>query len=1627
MADKKINIDVSLKSMIQSSKEDYKTLIDKKVFNSEQGQKQQKELKDLFDKIDKTDWKEVNKGGVALENLVKHLTSLNSIIEKATNSLFDYTEEYKKQQKEVKKAEENLEKAKEKRSEKLAAKKEAAQGLKFDNKHTFFNADSGRQVKNPETIAELYNAQKLQIRGETGKNAVSQLDFQKVVANTGIDKFALASKEYEEAKKAIDQEGGFTDAVKKATAALNAIEKPKSADPGATGILNRTQDNKKALGSIKDEENLRKEVNLTSELNNLTREGTDATKEHSSALGRAFKQFTIYNVAVKAVKSALREAVKTIKELDKYLTEQAMVTGMSREQTYGLVKSYQDLALQCGATTKEIAQVSTEYMKQGKTIQESLVLTEAAVKAAKVARVSVGDSVNYLTTALNGFRLSAKDAMKVSDKFAAVAAASATDYDELAIALSKVASQANLAGMSIDYTTALLTKGLETTREAPETMGTALKTIIARMRELGDYGETLEGDTDLNNVESQLAYVGIALRDANGELRSTEEVLDQLGQKWDTLNKNQQAALAKALAGTRQQSRLIAMMDGYERVIELQQIAERSAGTTAAQADVYLEGMEGAINRVTVAWEKVVMTFTDSEVIIGAVDILGKLLDNLATTLESPLYSWAPIVAIVTAIGKGVGLKLQEWHLSKEQAKFEAERGVVLSRQREEELNALIEKLKGEKEEKKAKLETLLSEKKHTAELKKQTEEQKKQVNLEKVKKGEMTQAEADQANEAIDREIQKIDQQLLEEEVRLRKEAAAAEEARAPIRAKEIQGLQSQLKLQQQLTHSWEAQTNAVLQQGSAMLGYANLAKRWASGIVFSFKNVITTVKKVKEGAMPASAAVIPVFGWIIAAVIEGTNLISTVMSIVVPILTTITKWIGSMGNGAEATTGRINELSDNIYKLTKQADEIDQITDKFDSLDNKLIKTNKDLEEMSSLLEQAGEKLIDEEVGKNEDIGFGKGISAKDYYNTATTDRAKKAALEKISQVSRANANKDREKIIEDFSRMSDADKAEVLSSTDNAQYLKTQDAIFAINNNNLYTYIDELKEAGNINKEAASYVEKFTQNILDNISTTDAWAYASDATASSIKEMVEGLKDITLWAQNAQGEMEEVNITKILTTDDYGLVDQVKAYKEAQNAISALGDEAAMAAFETNFLQYERFTEYSEHTLSFIDSIGLSIDKLNTLYSSWETLQKKGVQISEEVFESRFNEYITVLAHTQGDVLSATETVFGDYLDGSEETLNAFIAAYGDLVQVGILNMGQNMDKINNTINGFYEKAMKWSTLSNNEKAEFIQDNAAMFADNPETAENEGQDLLKAFESGNYESIENALRSNDALQDQIKKRKAEIQQELLIEEARQGADRNEAYIAQLKEYEKYLNDVNNMFKASLELRLEQEKNQLEEYKKFIQEEEQAKIDSINKRKEAYEKYFDKIDEREATEEYEDKAELLVSNLSKLSASDTSEAQKQTKDLENQLKELEKERQKELREQARESVLEDMDDQVEEINDNLEKLLESNRSLLAAMQGRLDDNPQEYIADLIGDKVQSGATANELSEYMGTLQSTYGAAFKDGDLEDIQIKEENNQLILNVNGQEIILDPTNETNLFEAIMAALRQIGLR
>jgi len=520
---------VELQVKLDEAKTARENIVKAGGFSGVAGAKNLAKLDNLLGSMSKMDLG--NLKGKDLDNFLNALGKVRSLLDSGAKSLTNYSKAYTAQQQKTHEANVKLTKSQDQLNEALRRQEQALQNYKKalsgKDKYGFFEKDTGKKIPNSQynRIAKQYEAGNLGI--QSGETKLSGQTYQNAVKGLGLAELASANQSVNISEQIVKADKVALDAEE-----LKLSQTPTggTASPVAVETFAQSQEANKFIANTKANEaaKTRAATNLSAQ---DIEDTTKALDKQGSSLGKAFKHFTLYAIALRTVKKAVREAVKTVRDLDKYLTEQAMVTGKTRKETYGLLTSYQALAKQLGSTTKEVAGVATQYMRQGKSTEEALKLTEAAVSAAKVAGISASESVSYLTTALNGFQLSANEAMRVSDKFAAIAAQSASSYEELAIALSKVASQANLAGMSIDYTTALLAKGLETTREAPETIGTALKTVIARMREMGDYGSTLEGDTDVNNVETQLAYVGIALKNNRGELRSTEEVLDELGHK----------------------------------------------------------------------------------------------------------------------------------------------------------------------------------------------------------------------------------------------------------------------------------------------------------------------------------------------------------------------------------------------------------------------------------------------------------------------------------------------------------------------------------------------------------------------------------------------------------------------------------------------------------------------------------------------------------------------------------------------------------------------------------------------------------------------------------------------------------------------------------------------------------------------------------------------------------------------------------------------------------------------------------------------------------------------------------------------------------------------------------------
>lgn len=336
--------------------------------------------------------------------------------------------------------------------------------------------------------------------------------------------------------------------------------------------------------------------------------------------------FSVTELA-RGLKDLARYSFEFYKQLDKSLTNIAIVTRKTREEVQAFTKDFISMAKQTGMSIDDIAQGAVIFFQQGLSDEEALKMTQVAAEFAKVADISVESASDKLTAAVNGYNMAVSEAADVADKLNVLAAESAASIDELATAMEKGASMASQAGLSFDQYNAILATMIEVTREAPENIGTSMKTIMARFQQIKEAGTTEDGDTDVNAVETALKSVGVALRDEQGVLRDLGDVLDDLGPKWSSLDRNTQAYLGTVIAGTRQQSRFISLMQNWDRALELTTASEQSAGAQALQHQAAMEGLEASINNLTIAWQNFLTKLTSSDTFKGLIDLGTKLLN----------------------------------------------------------------------------------------------------------------------------------------------------------------------------------------------------------------------------------------------------------------------------------------------------------------------------------------------------------------------------------------------------------------------------------------------------------------------------------------------------------------------------------------------------------------------------------------------------------------------------------------------------------------------------------------------------------------------------------------------------------------------------------------------------------------------------------------------------------------------------------------------------------------------------------------------------------------------------------------------------------------------------------------
>jgi TP901 family phage tail tape measure protein len=133
-----------------------------------------------------------------------------------------------------------------------------------------------------------------------------------------------------------------------------------------------------------------------------------------------------------------------------------------------------------------------------------------------------------------------------------------------------------------------------------------------------------------------MAELGFNVLDANGKLRDMGTVIEEIGNRWEDLTREQQISLAQTMAGQRQYSNLIALFDNFEQYNKALATAQNAAGTLQDQQSIYMESMKAHLNELTAAVEGIYKSFSDPKSINGFIDGLtsiAKLIDHIVTSI----------------------------------------------------------------------------------------------------------------------------------------------------------------------------------------------------------------------------------------------------------------------------------------------------------------------------------------------------------------------------------------------------------------------------------------------------------------------------------------------------------------------------------------------------------------------------------------------------------------------------------------------------------------------------------------------------------------------------------------------------------------------------------------------------------------------------------------------------------------------------------------------------------------------------------------------------------------------------------------------------------------------------------
>ena len=291
------------------------------------------------------------------------------------------------------------------------------------------------------------------------------------------------------------------------------------------------------------------------------------------AAGVAFAAFAINEAA--SFESALADLNKVLSETD------------SLENYANLAR---ELGKEYGVAIDEVVRSIASYKQAGFTAEEAGILTRSGLDLVIAGGVEASRAADQVVASLKGFGAEAATVVPFVDLLNQVSNEYAVSVDQLLEGFSTFSPIARSAGLSLQETVGVLVPGIEVFRSGSE-VANALRTSFLRLQD------------DSKPVQDALASIGVAQRDANGELRSARDIYFEVAEALGGVDDNQKAYVASQLVGIQRSSQFLATIEGLDKTLRIAGDGFDFVGSAAKEVALQLATADIAAARVSVAFK----------------------------------------------------------------------------------------------------------------------------------------------------------------------------------------------------------------------------------------------------------------------------------------------------------------------------------------------------------------------------------------------------------------------------------------------------------------------------------------------------------------------------------------------------------------------------------------------------------------------------------------------------------------------------------------------------------------------------------------------------------------------------------------------------------------------------------------------------------------------------------------------------------------------------------------------------------------------------------------------------------------------------------------------------------------